>query len=61
MLAVMMPLLFGLGREGRIFALIGILCVVAFFAVFLVEAVHPRLRFKKPLPEPSIRLNIAAE
>ena len=55
----MMPLLFGLGREGRIFEVFAIVFAVGAFTVFLIEAAHPQLRFKKPLPEAEIRLNIA--
>ena len=58
-LAVMMTLLFGLGRESRIFEVIAVVFVVVVFALFLIEAMHPRLRLKKPLPAPAIRLNIA--
>ena len=61
MLAVMMPLLFGLGREGRIFEVVAIVFAIGVFTVFLMEAAHPQLRFKKPLPEPAIRLNIAED
>jgi hypothetical protein len=59
MLAVMMTFLFGLGREGRIFEVVAVVFAVLFFTIFLIEAMHPQLRFKKPLPEPAIRLNIA--
>jgi len=59
MLAAMMPLLFGLGREGRIFEVIALVFTVVVFTIFLIEAMHPQLRFKKPLPEPAVRLNLA--
>jgi len=59
MLAVMMSFLFGLGLEGRIFEVVVIVFAITVFTVFLIEAAHPRLRFKKPLPKPQIRLNIA--
>jgi len=59
MLAAMMTLLFGLGREGRTFEVIAVVFAVAAFTIFLIEAMHPQLRFKKPLPEPAVRLNIA--
>src|SRR5690349_8397947 len=58
MLAVMMTFLFGLGREGRIFEVAAVVFAVVVFTTFLIEAMHPQLRFKKPRPEPSIRLNI---
>lgn len=61
MLATGMPLLFLLGREGRIFELIAVVFVLATLTAFIVEAMHPQLRFKKPLPEPAIRLNISGE
>lgn len=59
MLGVMMPLLFGLGREGRIFEVVAIVFAIGVFTVFLMEAAHPQLRFKKPLPAAEIRLNLA--
>jgi hypothetical protein len=59
--AVMMPLLSLLGHRGRIFEIIAIVFMVAFFVLFLMQASQPQLRFKKPLPKPAIRLNIAGD
>jgi len=56
--AVLMTLLFGLGRQGHIFEVIAVAFMVVFFAMFITEAMHAQLRLKKPLPEPAIRLNI---
>jgi hypothetical protein len=61
MLAATMPFVFGLGRAGRVFEVVAILFAVGVFAGFIIEAMHPQLRFKKPLPAPGIRLNIAGE
>jgi len=61
MLASMMPFLFLLGRYGRTLEVIAIMFALAAFTVFLLEAMHPQLRFKKPLPKPAIRLNIAGQ
>jgi len=61
MLAAVMPIFFVLGRQGRVFEGIALAFVFATFTAFIVEAMRPQLRFKKPLPEPEIRLNLAAE
>ena len=61
MLAAIMPLVFGLGLAGRLFEVIAIIFAIGIFTAFVIEAIHPQLRFKKPLPEPTIRLNIVGE
>jgi hypothetical protein len=51
--------LFVLARQGRVFGVVafGFMFVVIFF--LLLESLRPKVRLrKKPLPEPSIRLNI---
>lgn len=51
--------LFVLARQGRVFEIIAF--VFMFVAVFLLvlESLRPKVQLrKKPLPEPSIRLNI---
>ena len=61
MLAATMPFVFGLGLAGRVFEAVAVIFAIGTFTAFLLEATHPQLRFKKPLPVPAIRLNIAGE
>ncbi|HWC15422.1 MAG TPA: hypothetical protein VG498_00315 [Terriglobales bacterium] len=61
MLGILMPIFFFLGREGRIFEITAVAFMVATFTCFIIEAWRPQLRFKKPLPEPEIRLNLVGE
>jgi len=60
-MGAVMPIFFVLGRQGRIFEGIAIALVAATLAAFIIEAMRPQLRFKKPLPQPEIRLNLAGE
>ena len=51
--------LFVLARRGPIFEAIAFAFMLATVALMLVECARPRLRLRtKPLPKPSIRLNI---
>ena len=59
MLAVMMSFLFFFGLVPRILEVVVIVFAITVFTVFLLEATHPQLRFKKPRTKPQIRLNIA--
>lgn len=59
MLGVLIPFAALLGHQGRAFEVVAVIVMVAVFVVFLRQASRPQLRFKKPLPEPGIRLNIA--
>jgi hypothetical protein len=58
-LAPLMVPLFLLARRGHVFEVIAL--VYAFATIFLVllESFHPKVQLrKKPLPKPTIRLNI---
>ena len=61
MLGAVMPIFFVLGRQGRVFEGVAIAFVFAALTAFMIEAMRPQLRFKKPLPEPEIRLNLAGQ
>ena len=51
--------LFVLARQGRTFEIIAFTFMFATIFLLLLESAHPKVRLrKKPLPEPSIRLNI---
>jgi hypothetical protein len=51
--------LFVLARQGRVFELAAFVFIFATISLLLLESVHPKLRLRKrPLPKPSIRLNI---
>jgi hypothetical protein len=55
----LIPSLFLLARKGRVFEVIAFLFMFATIFLLLLESFRPKLRFrKKPLPEPTIRLNI---
>ena len=59
LLAPLMPPLFVLARQGRVFEIIAF--VFAFTTIFLLllESIRPKLRLRtRPVPKPSIRLNI---
>jgi len=58
-LGPIMPPLFVLARRGRVFEVIAF--VFSFVTIFLLlfESLRPKLRLRtKPLPKPTIRLNI---
>jgi DNA-directed RNA polymerase subunit RPC12/RpoP len=51
--------LFILAREGRVFEVIAFVFMFATFFFLLLEIVRPKLRLRtRPLPKPTIRLNI---
>lgn len=51
--------LFVLARRGRIFEIIVFVFIPAAIFLLLLESVRPKVQLrKKPLPKPSIRLNI---
>lgn len=60
--AVLAPLiapLYILARQGRVFELIAFVFAFATIFLLLLESVHPKLQLRKrPLPQPTIRLNI---
>ena len=48
-----------LAREGRVLEIIAFAYMFATIFLLLLESSHPKVRFRnKPLPKPSIRLNI---
>jgi len=55
---LMVPL-FVLARKGRVFEVIAFVFAFAIIFLLLLESVCPKLRLRKrPLPKPTIRLNI---
>src|SRR5712664_31168 len=51
--------LFVLARQGRIFEVIAFVFMFATIFLLLVESTRPKVQLrKKPLPQPTIRLNI---
>jgi hypothetical protein len=51
--------LFVLARRGRVFEVIAFIFTFATIFLLLLESVRPKVRLrKKPLPKPTIRLNI---
>jgi len=51
--------LFVLARQGRVFEAIAFIYMFATILLLLLECIWPKLRLrKKPLPKPTIRLNI---
>lgn len=51
--------LFVLARQGRVFEIIAFVFMFVTVFLLLLESLRPRVQLrKKPLPEPSIRLNI---
>jgi len=51
--------LFVLARQGRVFEITAFAFMFATIFLLLLESTHPKVQLrKKPLPEPSIRLNI---
>ena len=58
-LALLMVPLFVLARHGRVLAVIAFVYMFATIFLLLLESVRPKVQLrKKPLPEPTIRLNI---
>jgi len=58
-LAPLMAPLFVLARQGRVFEVIAFVYMFATIFLLLLESVRPKVQLrKKPLPEPTIRLNI---
>lgn len=58
-LAPLVAPLFVLAREGRVFEFIAFVVMFATIFLLVVESVRPKLRLRKrPLPKPTIRLNI---
>jgi hypothetical protein len=54
-----MALLFVLARRGRLFEVIAFVFMFATIFLLLLESVRPKVQLrKKPLPKPTIRLNI---
>jgi uncharacterized paraquat-inducible protein A len=59
LLAPLMAPLFVLARHGRVFEIIALVFMFATISLLLWESFHPKLQLRKrPLPKPSIRLNI---
>ena len=57
--APLMAPLFVLARQGRVFEVIAFVYSFATIFLVLLESFHPKVRLrKKPLPKPTIRLNI---
>ena len=51
--------LFILARQGRVFEIIAFVFMFVTIFLLLLESLRPKVQLrKKPLPEPSIRLNI---
>ena len=58
-LAPLMAPLFVLARQGRVLEVIAFVYMFATILLLLLESVHPKVQLrKKPLPEPTVRLNI---
>src|SRR5215468_7241616 len=48
-----------LARQGRVFEVIALMFTLAIIFLLLLECVRPKVQLrKKPLPKPTIRLNI---
>ncbi len=58
-LAPLMPPLFVLARQGRVFEIIAFVYMFATIFLLLLESIRPKVRLRtRPLPKPTIRLNI---
>ena len=58
-LAPLMAPLFVLARQGRVLEVIAFVYMFATIFLLLLESARPKVQLrKKPLPEPTIRLNI---
>ena len=59
LLAPLVAPLFVLARQGRVLEIIAFVYMLATIFLLLVECFHPKVRLRKrPLPKPTIRLNI---
>jgi len=55
----LMVFLFVLARRGRVFEIVAFVFMFATIFLLLMESVRPKVQLRrKPLPKPSIRLNI---
>jgi hypothetical protein len=58
-LAALMASLFVLARRGRVFEVVAFAFMFVTIFLLILESLSPRLQLrKKPLPQPTIRLNI---
>ena len=58
-LGPLMAPLFVLARQGRVFEVIAFVFAFATIFLLLLESIHPKVRLRtRPLPKPTIRLNI---
>ena len=58
-LGPLMPPLFVLARQGRVFEVVAFLFAFATIFLLLLESVRPKVRLRtRPLPKPTIRLKI---
>ena len=58
-LAPLMAPLFVLARQGRVWEIVAFVYMFATIFLMLLESVRPKVRLRtRPLPTPSIRLNI---
>jgi hypothetical protein len=58
-LSPLMAPLFVLARRGRVFEVVAFIFTFATIFLLLLESVRPKVQLrKKPLPKPTIRLNI---
>jgi hypothetical protein len=59
LLAPLIAPLFVLARQGRVLEIIAFVYMLATIFLLLLECVRPKVRLRKrPLPKPTIRLNI---
>ena len=59
LLSALIAPLFVLARQGRVFEVIAFVFMFATIFLLLLESVRPKVHLrKKPLPQPTIRLNI---
>jgi hypothetical protein len=59
LLAPLMAPLFVLARQGRVFEVLAFVFAFATIFLMLLESIHPKVQLRKrPLPKPTIRLNI---
>jgi hypothetical protein len=58
-LALLMAPLFVLARQGRVLEIVAFVYMFATIFLLLLESVRPKVRLRtRPLPKPTIRLNI---
>ena len=59
LLGPLIPPLFVLARQGRVLEIVAFVYMLATIFLLVLESVHPKVQLrKKPLPKPTIRLNI---